>query len=229
MRWELIKLDLHKVAWGYAIIVCGLVAYVLGRPTPLGSGDIIAAGGGLLGGWFVAWRIFGDRDSTQAFVFSRSFGRKRLFWHRWALGMALQGVGLLLVFCAIAFEARSWLHHFNSPWYPMVKWYDLNVLWPIALSGLIAFNVQMFMMLRGLIGKSLVRSRRKVIAERVVIVILAVLFMAMGGTLVCFVATEEGASGVAWIRYYVLGYAAIVSLFAAMGARNCIICMEIES
>ena len=227
MRWELIKLDLHKVAWGYAIIVCGLVAYVLARPTPLGSGDIIAAGGGLLGGWFVAWRIFGDRDSTRAFVFSRSFGRKRLFWHRWALGMALQGLGLLLVWCAIAFGARSWLHHFNSPWYPMVKWYDLNVLWPIAVFGLIAFNVQMFMMLRGLIGKSLVRSRRQVIAGRVAAVIVAVLFVVGGlfGTAM----RAQGILGVGAIRYYVLGYAAIVSLFAAMGARNCIICMEIES
>ncbi len=227
MRWELIKLDLHKVAWGYAIIVCGLVAYVLARPTPLGSGDIIAAGGGLLQGWFVAWRIFGDRDSTRAFVFSRSFGRSRLFWHRWALGMALQGLTLLLVLGTIAIGARSWLHHYNSPWYPMVKWYDLNVLWPIAILGLIAFNVQMFMMLRGLIGKSSHRSCRQVIAGRVVAVIAAVLFVlgALYGTRV----SAPDASGIATIRYYLLGYAALVSLFAAIAARHCIIYMEIES
>ncbi len=227
MKWELIKLDLHKVAWGYAIIVCGLVAYVLGRPTPLGSGDVIAAGGGLLQGWFVAWRIFGDRDSTQAFVFSRSFGRKRLFWHRWVLGMALQLLTLLLVFCTITFGARSYLHHFNSPWYPMVKWYDLNVLWPVALFGLVAFNVQMFMMLRGLIGKSSHRSRRQVIAGRVAAVIVAVLFV-FGG-LVSSVAQVRGTSGVATMRYYFLAYAAIVSLFAAISARHCIIHLEIES
>ncbi len=228
MKWELIKLDLHKVAWGYAIIVCGLVAYVLARPTPLGSGDIIAAGLGLLQGWFVAWRIFGDRDSTRAFVFSRSFGRKRLFWHRWVLGMALQLLTLLLVCCTIAFGARSYLHHFNSPWYPMVKWYDLNVLWPIALFGLIAFNVQMFMMLRGLILKSLPRSRRHVIAARVGIVIVVILFMVMS-SLMGFVAKADGTSGVATFRYYLLVYAAIVSLFAAISARHCIIHMEIES
>ncbi len=227
MRWELIKLDLHKVVWGYAIIVCGLVAYVLGRPTPLGSGDIIAAGGGLLQGWFVAWRIFGDRDSTRAFVFSRSFGRKRLFWHRWALGMALQLFTLLLVCCTIAFGVRNWLHHFNSPWYPMVKWYDLNVLWPVALFGLVAFNVQMFMMLRRFILKSLDRSRRKVIAGRVAAVIAAVLFVL--GTLWGTRVSAPGASGIATIRYYFLGYAAIVSLFAAIAARHCIIHMEIES
>jgi len=227
MRWELIKLDLHKVAWGYAIIVCGLVAYVLARPTPFSSGDSIATGLGLLGGWFVAWRIFGDRDSTRAFVFSRSFGRKRLFWHRWALGMALQLLTLLLVFCTIAIGARSWLHHFNSPWYPMVKWYDLNVLWPIAVFGLIAFNIQMFMMLRGFILTSSHRSRRRVIAGRVAAVISAVLFVlgALYGTRL----SAPDASGIATIRYYLLGYAALVSLFAAAAARHCIIYMEIES
>jgi len=227
MRWELIKLDLHKVAWGYAIIVCGLIAYVLGRPTPFSSGDSIATGLGLLQGWFVAWRIFGDRDSTRAFVFSRSFGRKRLFWHRWALGMALQGLTLLLVCCTIAIGARSYLHHRNSPWYPMVKWYDLNVLWPIAVFGLIAFNIQMFMMLRGFILAGSHRSRRRVIAGRVAAVIAAVLFVL--GVLYGTRVSAPDASGIATIRYYLLGYAALVSLFAAIAARHCIIYMEIES
>ncbi len=227
MRWELIKLDLHKVAWGYAIIVCGLVAYVLARPTPFSSGDSIAAGVGLFGGWFVAWRIFGDFDGTQVFVFSRSFGRSRLFWQRWLLGMALQGLALLLVLGTIAIGARSRLHQFNTPWYPMVKWYDLNVMWPIAVFWLTAFSVQMFMMLRRGILKSLDRSRRQIIAGRVAAVIVAVLFVL--GVLWGDRLGPLGALSIATIRYCFLGYTAIVSLFAAIAARHCIIHMEIES
>jgi len=148
MVWELIKLDLRKVLTGYITFVLVISAYILFRQRPLESTDTIVIAAGLLQGLYLAWRIFKDPGSTQSFIFSRPFSRNRLFWNRWGLGITLQMVTLLIVLILIASGARDFIHKSNLPYYPMVQWYELSVLWPLAIVSLAAFQIQMFLMLR---------------------------------------------------------------------------------
>ncbi|UCG49768.1 MAG: hypothetical protein JSU94_08290, partial [Phycisphaerales bacterium] len=126
-----------------------LMAYLLLRRRPLDSTDIVVVAAALIQGWHLAWAIFRDSGSTKSFIFSRPFSRARLFRSRWSLGIALQAITLAAVFALVAIGARTYVHRTTLPFYPMVQWYELSVLWPLSVVSLLAFHAQMFLMLKG--------------------------------------------------------------------------------
>ena len=184
MNWQMIKLDLRKVAVGYFISLAAFSVYVLFQPKPLKAIDPFALAGGIGLGIFLAWRIFYDTPSVEAFLFSRPVSRRRFFRQRWLLGLFLQIAVLAFIAALLSVGARCWIH-FNGPYHPMVKWYELNILKPIAIASLPAYSVMSFFLLR---ARMLRRQRegtvtRKIIrtVQAVILVGLLVLFLVMFG------------------------------------------------
>ena len=146
---EMLKVELRKVWVYYTPFLILMVGYILLNERPLANNDSRVAAIAIVQGWVMAWRIFSDPEGTQPFIFSRSLSRRRLFITRWALGISLQLLTVVVVFLVIACGARSWLQiQMDSPYQPMVKWFELSVLWPAGLFAIFTYEVQMFLKLR---------------------------------------------------------------------------------
>ncbi|MHC4153881.1 MAG: hypothetical protein ACYST6_02985 [Planctomycetota bacterium] len=226
MVWGIMKLDLRKVLVGYVPFVAVLLAYLLLRPRPLESMDVIAMAAGLMQGCYLGWRIFSDPAATQSFVFSRPFSRRRIFWQRWSLGIVLQMVTLLLVFALVATGVRGYVHQ-DSPYYPMVQWYEVSVLWPIGLVSLIAYEIQMFLMLRGWILLGASASRRRTMAGWA-----SAGFIGLTLLLGVFFPRGVGASGFLMPASLQMGigiYTIILAGLATAASAKCYRHMEIEA
>jgi len=144
-------LEIRKVGRYYLSVVAAITACVLLLREPLGKADIALGVLAAVQGWILAHFIFSDRGQTQSFVFSRPFSRNRLFLMRWGLGLVLQALTVTAVLALIALGGREYVQveSWRSPWYPMVKWYELRCLWTIWLVSLFVYQVSMCFMLRG--------------------------------------------------------------------------------
>lgn len=177
MNWQMIKFDLRKVAVGYFVSLAVFSVYVLFQPKPLKAADPFALVGGIGLGIFLAWRIFHDSPSTEAFLFSRPVSRRRFFRQRWLLGLFLQIAVLVFIAALLSMGARCWIH-FNGPYHPMVRWYELNILKPIAMASLPAYSVMSFFLLRTrMLRRDAESTLRKKLIRSVPAVLLVGLFV----------------------------------------------------
>ena len=149
MSIEILKIDVRKVLPYYAPFLLLTAGYVLFQETPLASDDwkvnLIAC----LQGMVIAWTLFKDAAGTETFIFSRPLSRVRLFLIRWAFGISIQLLTVVAVFVAIASGLRSAIQILmQSPYQPMVKWYELSVLVSIALYSILGYEIVMFLKLR---------------------------------------------------------------------------------
>ena len=149
MSIEILKMDARKVLPYYAPVLLLTVGYVLFQESPLASNDwklnLIAC----LQGMVIAWVLFNDAAGTEVFVFSRPLSRVRLFFTRWAFGILFQLLTTVVVFFTVAIGLRSGIQVLmNSPYQPMVKWYELSILGSIALYSILSYQIVMFLKLR---------------------------------------------------------------------------------
>jgi len=218
----MIKLDLRKVALGYFMFLTAFLAYVLFWPKPLKAADPFAMAGGIGLGVFLALRIFIDSRSTEAFIFSRPVSRGRFFRQRWLLGLFLQVAALAFIALLLSIGARCWIHS-GGPYHPMVKWYELNILWPIAISAPLVYSMTVFFMLRNrLLRKQTQNSARGKIVLLAPVGILAVCISF--SLFVSHVPFVWIASGHAMLFYGIL----LVAL-TTWASRDCFTKMEVRS
>ena len=225
MNWQIIKLDFRKVTVGYIVSLAMFSVYVLFQPKPLKALDPFALAGGIGLGIFLAWRIFHDPPSIEAFIFSRPVSRCRFFRQRWLLGLFLQVAVLAFIAALLSMGVRCWIH-FNGPYHPMVKWYELNILKPIAIASLPAYSVMSFFLLhaRILCRKAESTAKRKIIRSvpAVILVGLCVLF------LLTFCRMPIGfISGV--VGWLVIFYGILLIALTTWASRDCFMKMEIRS
>jgi hypothetical protein len=184
MNWQMIKLDLRKVAVGYFVSLAAFSAYVLFQPKPLKTVDPFALAGGVGLGIFLAWRLFHDPPSIEAFLFSRPVSRRRFFRQRWLLGLFLQIAALAFIAALLSVGVRCWIR-VNGPYHPIVKWYELNILKPIAIASLPAYSVMSFFLLRARMLRRQTENtvKRKIIrtVQAVILTGLLILFLLMFG------------------------------------------------
>lgn len=146
---EFLKMDARKVLPFYVPVLLLTVGYVLFQEMPLAHTDwklnLIAC----LQGIVIAWVLFNDTAGTEVFVFSRPLSRVRLFFTRWAFGISFQLLTIAMVFLTVAIGLRSEIQVLmNSPYQPMVKWYELSILGSIALYSILSYEIVMFLKLR---------------------------------------------------------------------------------
>jgi hypothetical protein len=223
MKWELVKSDFRKTALPYAAILAALAAYVLFKPRPLYSVDFAGGGLGLLQGIVLAWLIFRDPAGTESFIMSRPLTRGRLFRHRLGLGIGLQLATVILLFVLIATGLRSHIQHYRLPYYPMIKWYEASIIAPVAVCGLIGFELAMFFILRGRIASEGAATWRKIAGRLLVVFGMVVIIVLVMGRVADAPITSGG-----WFKHAAWGYAAVAIILSTYASAHCFRHIEIE-
>ena len=216
MSIEMLKIDVRKVCPYYAPILLLTVGYVLFQKTPLSSDDwrvnLIAC----LQGVVIAWCLFNDSGGTGAFIFSRPLSRKRLFLTRWLIGLSFQLLTIMAVFATIATELRSGIQLLmQSPYQPMVKWYELSVLGPIALFSILGYQVVMFLKLRARIVSLRPSMWRDILGTALAIVLCVPILIRL------FTSSEP--------IHYRLTYVVLVTIAGTLASLHCYQHLEIET
>ena len=234
--WQAIwRLAIHRTGLWYLVVVIALVGYTLLKPDPLGSSDLVAGMTGAALGGVLAWCLFGDPPGVAAFVFSRPFSRRRLFLYRWLIGLGFQAITILLLLAVLAGGLRQWIHvslYHHSLWYPMVRWYELSVLWPVALASLFAYQAMLFIMVRS----RLLRSPRpkyagSMRALRTIVHVMLIAAFAIVVLLGGLWAVRLAPTGVSLLPAapLVLPYVAVVTVMTTLGGLSCYRQLEVEA
>ena len=220
MSTEIIKIDVRKVLPYYIPSLLLIVGFVLFWKKPLATGDLIlnlilnliAC----LQGMLVAWMLFHDSGGTAAFIFSRPLSRKRLFLTRWCCGISFQFLTILAVFAVISTGLRSAVQLLmNSPYQPMVKWYELSILESFALYSILGYQVVMFLRLRA----SIVSARPPAWRDNLGTVLAIVLCLPF------LPAVFENNEAI----QYQLTYSSLVIILGTLGSLHCYQCLEIKT
>jgi hypothetical protein len=227
------RLELRKTIPWYLGVLALWVVYILFAPGALGSASLAGLGLGALLGIVLAGRIFEDPAGTQPFTFSLPVSRSRLFLCRWALGLILQAGALLVLAALLAGGVRQAVQvgALDSPWYPMVRYYELTVLWPFALASLLAYQGVLFgVVLRRLSRqRAALRARRQLLGTTWLTVELVVVMpLAVAAWLAWDLDLRHAVAGGAW-RWPGCAYVALVVLLTTVAARHCYERVEVES
>jgi hypothetical protein len=149
MNARLMLVEIRKVWAWYLAFLLVTVSYLVLKPYPLAHNDIAMAVLAAFQGALLGWRIFHDPAGTQSFIWSRPLTRAQLFLNRWLLGLSLQVLTLVVVLALVGSGARSLFHETLSeetnPFYPASRWFDLAVLWPCAVYGLLAYQAALYL------------------------------------------------------------------------------------
>ena len=216
MSTEILKIDVRKVFPYYAPFLLLSVGYVLFRKTPLGSDDWQVKLVACLQGMVIAWALFNDSAGTGAFIFSRPLSRVRLFLTRWAIGISLQLLTIVTVFVTIAIGLRSGVQVLmNSPYQPLVKWYELSVLGPIALYSILSYQIAVFFKLRLCIISVRPRTWRNLLGTGLVVVL-------------CLQSLNT-LNVIGFQDYVMVVYAVLVTILGTLASLHCYRHLEIEA
>ena len=146
MNRELLKAESRMVWRWYLPLLAVQAGYVLVVDRPLGTDELYVGLLAAVQGMMLALGLFSEHGGTQSFLWSRPMTRRRLFLHRWGLGLAFQGLTLAALFLLLAGGVRSTLHVWRgNPYFPMVRWFELTVLWPVAVYSLFAYQLTLFL------------------------------------------------------------------------------------
>lgn len=216
MSTEILKIDVRKVLPYYAPFLLLTVGYVLFQRAPLSSEDgkvyLIAC----LQGIVIAWAIFNDAGGTGAFIFSRPLSRRRLFLTRWAFGISLQLLTVIAVFAMIAGGLRSGIQMLmNSPYQPLVKWYELSVLGSVALYSILSYQIAMFLKLRLCIVSARPSAWRYLIGTGLVVVLCLQSLNTM--------------NVIGFQNHVMVAYAVLVAILGTLASLHCYRHLEIET
>lgn len=220
MAIEIVKIDVRKVLPYYIPSLLLIVGFVLFWNKPLTTNDLFLSPIlnliACLQGMVIAWMLFHDSGGTAAFIFSRPLSRKRLFLTRWCCGISFQFLTILTVFAVISTGLRSWIQVLmDSPYLPMVKWYELSVLGSFALYSILGYQVVMFLRLRA----SIVNVRPPLWRDNlktVLVIVLCLQFL-------------PGILGNFHPLHYQLAYSALVIILGTLGSLHCYQRTEIEA
>jgi hypothetical protein len=143
------KVEFRKVWPFYSALLFLTVLYIIFAPTPLGKENFILSVFAALQGVILAVSVCQDPANTQAFLFSRSVSRKKIFIYRWCFSLLCQIITIAVLLFVMASGLRQYvqLSIFESPWFPYVRWFETSSI--ISFSGLsfFIFQVTMFFIL----------------------------------------------------------------------------------
>lgn len=142
MNRVICRLSLRESALWITPVLILLVAWTLLAPSPFRYFDAATTLLGLVLGFLLGFRLFWDGGGVRPFLFSCAFSPVRLFTVRWLFGMAILAGTWLLVGLLIGLGVRqtTQVALFENGWYPMIRWMELQVLFCLVLSTLLAYQ-----------------------------------------------------------------------------------------
>lgn len=146
MNRVICQLSFRESAIWVAPVLILLVTWTLLSPSPLRFFDAATTLLGLALGLLLGFRIFWDGGGVRPFLFSCAFSPVRLFTVRWLYGMAVIVAAWLIVALLIGLGLRQTTQTvlFANGWYPMVRWMELEVLFCLVVSSLLAYQGTVF-------------------------------------------------------------------------------------
>ncbi len=109
----------------------------------------------------------------------------------------------------------------------MVQWYELSVLWPLAVVSLTAFQIQMFLMLRARTLQTAALPKWKKVPTYAIICFFALAFL--GGFHVVVSAVSNGPTAPARLGNAVLFYMLTLTVLTTLTSLHCYRHIEIEA
>ncbi len=150
MNSVIIRFAYRECAFFVAAILLLQFVFVLFYREPLRYFDSALCLLNLGLGFCLGKRIFSDDGGVRAFLFSRSFNPTRLFLVRWMFGFGVILTTLVVHALLISLGARQAVQQsvFQSGWYPMVRYSELEVLWTVAITALFTYHTTIFFVIR---------------------------------------------------------------------------------
>jgi len=127
-----------------------LLGYCLFQPTPLRHFDSVVLLLSVALGFGLGYFVFSDKPGVRSFLFSRAYSPKRFFLVRWSFGLGVIALTALVIVALIALGLRQGLQTslFRNGWYPMIRWFELNVLWTFVTVSLLTYHTTLFWVVR---------------------------------------------------------------------------------
>ena len=143
----------------------------------------------------------------------------------YALQTALSTLLLAGVLPALALGVRCFIHD-ESPYYPMVRWYDLNVLWPIVIAAVAGFHISMFLTLRWQIVNTGVNSKHR---NLLIMILMGLGALGLAASIFMMGATHQIPSSITNPPLILCGYVAILAFVLLIASFHCHRHMEIAA
>jgi len=98
-------------------------------------------------GLFVGLRVFCDPGGVTVWLDSRGMTRRTRFQTRLMTGLFVLTLVLLWTSFLIATGLRQVVQQtLGSPWFPMVRWHELRVVWGMAFYAVVPFSLVIFLL-----------------------------------------------------------------------------------
>ena len=192
-------------------VIVILLGYCLFQPAPLRHYDSAVLLLSIALGFGLGKFVFSDKPGVRAFLFSRAYSPKRFFLVRWGFGLGLVAITTTLIAAMILFGLRQSLQTvlFRNGWFPMVRFYELHVLWTFVLASLLSFHTTMFWVVR---NRFLIKPKRtglRLWLRRFSTFLIVLILLFVGGWAV-FAIGADMLFRANFITYHILPYAALV-------------------
>jgi hypothetical protein len=150
MNRTIIQLAFRESGFVVVPVLVILLGYCLFQQTPLRHFDSAVLMLSLALGFALGKFVFSDKPGVRPFLFSRAYSPKRFFLVRWSFGLGVIAATALLIAAMIALGIRQGLQTalFRNGWFPMIRWFELNVLWTFCIASLIAYHTTLFWVVR---------------------------------------------------------------------------------
>ena len=148
MNRALLTIELRHLSVPYGIAAVMFLAYALVYPKPLFwfNPGLLLIGllqGALLGAW-----LFALPRRWEPYEQTLGASRQRIFWIRWSAGIGLQLLTVITAWLLLGGGLRMAMQGAQLPYYPMIRFFEANALWPALVVSLFSFQLLGFLFLR---------------------------------------------------------------------------------
>lgn len=150
MNRVICQLAFRESAFFTVPVIVILLGYCLFQTIPLRHFDSAVLIFSVALGFGLGKFVFSDKPVVRSFLFSRAYSPKRFFLVRWLFGLSLIFATALLIAAIIVLGVRQSLQTglFRNGWFPMVRFYELHVLWTFVLASLLSYHTTLFWVVR---------------------------------------------------------------------------------
>lgn len=217
MNRVICQLAFRESAFFTIPVIVILLGYCLFQPTPLGSFDSAVLLLSVALGFGLGKFVFSDKQGVRSFLFSRAYSPKRFFLVRWLFGLSLIFATALLIAAVIVLGIRQSLQTglFRNGWFPMVRFYELNVLWTFVLASLLSYHSTLFWVVRnGFLNKQKYSGPRLWL-RRLSTFLVAVILLCVAGAAI-FAIGADMLMRLNYVTYHVVPFLAVVFVPSAI-------------